>query len=397
MPAASPIEAIVGSLRGDDPESLGAPEWDASFTDRVVALSMQHLVAPAIHQALGERLHGDAGRALALAHGRNAIRQLDCLADLARLSAVLKDLDADWGVLKGPALGEVYYPRPEARSYADLDVLVDPARFGEVLAALEAAEARLLDVNWDRIRGSGRGELSLRLWHGTELDLHWHPITEVSIRDRFPVTTGDLLERTELHDLGGVEVPILGAGDQLSYVSTHAVLAGADRLRWYVDVAMILDGDGVPSAEDWDRADRLGFAIPQAVMLDRVARVLRHKLAEQARRTAPRSVWRGVMRVSAVIRPPERLVDRHLGLRTLAQSTRSTSGQSLAGAREWLWRGVLKPVATEPDHPWRARLSRTRPAAKGAHPLAAPAGTAHDRAAYLHWVSAQGQPGTLDE
>ena len=385
MRATSPIDVVVACFRTDEPGSAGASTWSTSDQNRIAALAAQHLVAPAVHVALQPFLEGTvAGRTLSSAYHRNALRQLRCIADLARLAELLDEQGVAWAVLKGPALADVYYPRPELRSYADLDVLVEPARFGDVIRSLEAADAHLVDVNWELIRDSRRGELSLRLWNGTELDLHWHPITEARVRRRFPVTTRELLDGSRRHDVGGVDVPILGRADGLSYVASHAVLAGADRLRWYVDVAMILDRDGPPTTQDWDRSRRLGFAAATAVMLDRVARVLRHPVAQQRRSAAPRSAWRSLLRAAAFIRPPERLVDGRLGLRTISRSTRADTRQSLIGGAESFWFDVAKPLATEPEHPWRAR-GRDHP--QRGNPLHLPGGTEEDRAGYLRWVS----------
>ena len=343
-------------------------------------LGRQHLVAPILHGALAALVPPDAPGMTELGDDRlSAVgNHLRTLADLARLKPVLESMGARWAVVKGPVLAEVFYPRPDLRSYDDLDVLVDPSQFGEVVDALESLGARLLDQNWPLIRSSGRGELSLVLWHGTVLDLHWDLITERTVRAGFQVRTRDLLDRTRMVDVASIPVPTLGVGDTLLYLALHSLLAGGDRLGWFADVSAVMSVDGALTLADWRRAEVAGTALPAAIILDRVRRVIGDPHASTSLANAPRTPsWGRLVALSDRMRPPE-MLPRALSMRILARSTRGTSRRSLtAGARS-----VLDDAALPLLHQVaKRRRPGVRPdgGADATNPLWVAAGTAADR------------------
>ena len=259
---------------------LGAVWADARLRlSDIARVASRHAVAPLVHAALEPSLDVTSPDAVELerAHLTAVGNHLRVLADLARLAPILESAGAAWAVVKGPVLAEAFFPRAELRSYNDLDVLVDPRQVGDVVEALEARGARLLDVNWPLIRSSGRGEISLVLWHGTVLDLHWNLITERAVRNSFRLNETEMLNRRRHVTVGSTSVPTLGRGDMLVHVALHALLAGGDRLGWFADISAVMRGDGAMTASDWERAEAQRCALAVAIMLDRVQRVLQDR------------------------------------------------------------------------------------------------------------------------
>lgn len=200
---------------------------------------------------------------------------LRALADLATIAKTFEAARIPWVVLKGPALAELVYPRPDLRSYGDLDLLVAPEAFGDALEVLEGLEARVLDLNWRLAAEMVRGEISLALPSGTQLDLHWHPINDVGVRRRLGLTTEGLLGRAQVAKLRGVSACVLGPLDSLVYVAVHGCLSGGYRLVWLED----LHRSVVALSPSWDEllaeARDGGVSYLVGLMLDRVRRLRR--------------------------------------------------------------------------------------------------------------------------
>lgn len=212
--------------------------------------------------ALGSAFRGYVVTSLRTAHDQLVVRN------------ALDGAGLPWAILKGPMLSEIYYGDPSARSSTDLDVLVDPRDLGAALDVLADAGAALIDVNWDLICKTRRGELNLRLPMGTPLDLHWTLVNEASVRRCFNLPSSRLLERRVTHQLTAGESPSLDQTDTLVHVALHACLSGGHRLGWLTDVARVVEHGDL----DWDvvveRGRRAGAGLPIAVMLERARRVL---------------------------------------------------------------------------------------------------------------------------
>src|SRR5262249_5413405 len=147
---------------------------------------------------------------------------------VSTLREELKRLDCAWLVLKGPALAHSVYPRPDLRQGVDLDVLVPPARFGDVLVALEAAGFTLLDRNWPLVAARVPGELRIRAPQGVLVDLHWAVLDDPALHRPFRLPVPGLLERARWLDRAGCCA--LSAVDQLVHLGVHGALSGANRL-----------------------------------------------------------------------------------------------------------------------------------------------------------------------
>jgi hypothetical protein len=293
---------------------------------------------------------------------------------LAQVAGALAETGAGWAVLKGPVLvEELYDGRPGQRAYADLDLLVEPAAFGDAVQALEELGAEVLDRNWRMLRRDLRGELHYWLPGGTPLDLHWHVIN--MYRGRMQVHIPDLVGRSRRVDLGGVEVPTLDAEDGILHLALHAALGGGDRLLWLSDVrrAVATWRPAWETVEARARAWRIGA--PVGLILDRSRQVLGADIPpDVARRLLGR-------RAAGVARWVDRLSPWQYGMGRVAAPSRLVArgiGHGLVGGLAWVaWRSVrnLDP------HQARRASSFT------------PQGDEQDRAAYIAAVVAQGRRG----
>lgn len=306
------------------------------------------------------------------------VSHLTALADLRALAGVLDGADVPWAVVKGPAAASTFWPAADMRDYRDLDVVVHPGRFGEVLGLLAESGAEQLDLNWRLVRRQMRAELTFVLPRGTLLDLHWHPVNEAPVRRRFAWSVDELLERRVPVSLGSVQVPTFDPVDAALHMAYHAVVSGAYRLLWLADVAYstaAVDRAG-RLAELVSRAERARLDLVVRVGLDRVARALGPvpDLPWSRRRGAS---WRAVVRArDARLRRSGALVlghrDRGTG-RLLIGSTRVGSASSA-----WTF------VAGVADH---ARQGLRRAEVPQENPLHVPDGDLGARSEYLAAVA----------
>jgi hypothetical protein len=242
-------------------------------------------------------------------------------AVLVELSEVFTRLHCEWAVLKGPALAYTVYPRPDLRHAADLDVLVPPSRFGDVLAALEASpDFGLLDLNWPLTAAAVPGELRVQSRRGVLVDLHWSVLDGPGLRRRFRMPTADLLSRVRRLEPPGI--PALSAVDQLVHLGVHGALSGANRLVWLLDAHLAARRD-----PDWDAvratAEATGATASLAVVLARVRRLWDTPVSPRLlRQLAGGTMWRGLDRLVDVTGPVRGDPARSAAARAWARSAR---------------------------------------------------------------------------
>jgi hypothetical protein len=261
--AAADVAALIGAAR-----QHGLEAWLAAC-------------APALDgpwaELAAQRPRFLAARARTLAEARSLGRRLD-------------GAGCPWAVLKGLAISQTAYPRPDLRHGVDLDVLVPPARFEDVVDDLVGAGYQMVDVNWPLLAEHFPSELRLRAPNGILIDLHWHLLNGPDNRRTFRFDTNELLERSVPLDPGGLRV--LRPADQLVHTALHATLAGGDRLLWLVDLDRLARRTG----PDWDEviaaaaASRAG--LPVAVAFRRARLVLGTPIPEAGlRRLAGARTW----------------------------------------------------------------------------------------------------------
>ncbi|GEN79708.1 nucleotidyltransferase family protein [Actinotalea fermentans] len=382
-PVVAALVAAVGGPPPADPAALArvptAEAVEVAEAHRLGSALLRHLTDGGVASDLDPLV-------AALREERTAqvVAHLTTLADLRALGGLLDGADVPWVVVKGPAAAASFWPAADMRDYRDLDVVVDPGRFADVVDLLAGAGAEQLDLNWGLIRRQMRAELTFVLPRGTLLDLHWHPVNEAPVRRRFDWPVAGLLARRVPVSLGSVTVPTLDPVDAALHMAYHAVVSGGYRLLWLADVAYATAAVARAGRleELVRRAQEARLDVVVRVALDRVERVLG---------SAPAPAWtrrRGALWRAAVRARDGRLggggaVARgHLARGTGRLLVGSTRGSTAASA----W--TLGAGAA--DHAWRALARIADPEE---NPLHTPDGDVAAREAYLAAVSRNGLNG----
>ncbi|KGM15361.1 hypothetical protein N867_09325, partial [Actinotalea fermentans ATCC 43279 = JCM 9966 = DSM 3133] len=274
-PVVAALVAAVGGPPPADPAALArvptAEAVEVAEAHRLGSALLRHLTDGGVASDLDPLV-------AALREERTAqvVAHLTTLADLRALGGLLDGADVPWVVVKGPAAAASFWPAADMRDYRDLDVVVDPGRFADVVDLLAGAGAEQLDLNWGLIRRQMRAELTFVLPRGTLLDLHWHPVNEAPVRRRFDWPVAGLLARRVPVSLGSVTVPTLDPVDAALHMAYHAVVSGGYRLLWLADVAYATAAVARAGRleELVRRAQEARLDVVVRVALDRVERVL---------------------------------------------------------------------------------------------------------------------------
>jgi len=242
---------------------------DPAAADDFVSGVRYHRIGPLANVALREARPELAAR---LQQDRDAAL-MNHLQMSAMLGGIAKVLDGiPWLVFKGPVLSEFAHPIPGLRFYKDLDLLVAPGDFKVVCH-------RLFDAGWQVVVGDDSlqseefpGEIPLVDRNGIVMDLHWSMLVMKSVRGRFSVDAGLLLERRVPMTIGPAALSVLDPSDALVHVCHHAALVGATKL------GHVLDADQLArQVIDWDalagRAREWGASPQVAVVLGRARRL----------------------------------------------------------------------------------------------------------------------------
>lgn len=282
LPSLAARRALVASLSSSPPPptqpslaSLVAACDESELVDLVIS---EGLSSPASHKLA--HLLSPAQRSRLIARAREeALRHLAYLELLDKFGTALEEANVTWAVLKGPVLAELSYG-DLARGYTDLDLLVPARQLREAVRALEAMGAELADQDWPMIR-QGKGELSMAMFGMPLLDLHWHLVFDRRRRERFLLSTDDLLERRRQVHLGPVRAWALDPTDFAIHVALHASFAGAQRLRRLLDIERTL----MNQTPDWDlfvqRCREWRVGLPVCAMLNCAHQVLGAAVPEE--------------------------------------------------------------------------------------------------------------------
>jgi hypothetical protein len=216
----------------------------------LLQLAKFHRVLPFVHRDLRDVPGVDERTMQAL--DRVAIiqtaNQVRMVTDLGGFAAAIAPQGIPWLTFKGPVAAQLLYPRPELRTYRDLDLLIPRSEFPGAIDFLQRNGFEVIDRNWTLIRRERRGQLHLTLAMGTVADLHWHLLNRGVVREAFDVAMDGVMARARTVMVSGVAARTLDPVDTLVHLSLHAALAGADRLIWLKD----LERSIAVEAPDWD-------------------------------------------------------------------------------------------------------------------------------------------------
>jgi hypothetical protein len=277
-------DALV-ELAGLAAPPTGAPATaaalDADLGAELVGAALAHnLTAPLRDALIDAGWDGDMdGIDREIADDR--LRRLRGISTALHFGKALDEAGHPWVALKGPVVAS-FLPRPEIRSFNDLDLLVSGRDLGAVIDTLVAAGAEEVNKNWQGYLDLGSGEVPVRA-PMINIDLHWHLIGMANMRRFFSMDINQMLERRRRVALGDGQVGALDPADQLIHVALHSAFAGAARLDQLRDVAALSGHDAI----DWDvlvrRAEDYRAARMVGHTLDRSAEVLGAAVPEEVR------------------------------------------------------------------------------------------------------------------
>lgn len=336
---------LVDAVQGAPPQAY---PWERIDPEGLLKASLTHGVTPALALYLRERddVPPDLATRLQGCYRDQVARHLRTMADLRRAAGVLQGAEVPWAVIKGPALAEGIWPRPDLRLYVDLDVVVGRRSMRRTLEALRTGGAVPVDRNWPMIRDRMQGEVSLTLPFGTPLDLHWHLVNDQALRRAFPFAMDELLARARPRALGSVTAPVLDPVDTVLHLAYHMVHSGGHRLVWLKDFDLAMSVPGLDHAELAERARAYGCALALAVSVRRTARVL----GSCGGLATPRGggPWVALAGAADRWRPAPQLPGERRSGRIVFQSTRARLGPSmLAAAQAAMGRAQAEDPAPE--------------------------------------------------
>lgn len=204
--------------------------------------------------------------------------QLRIGAALRQVSEALRDVP--WLVIKGPALAELAYPRPDMRAYSDLDVLVPDSAIDDSVRVLDAAGFSPIGRDLAYARRHDEGQLSMQSPMGVALDLHWELVKDRRMRELFILPTAALMDRAREVTVCGQAVKTLDPSDTLLHVALHACMNGVQRLGWVNDVHQVVTSNQPDWSEVVARANGWGTSRPVGAMLARSRRILRTQIPD---------------------------------------------------------------------------------------------------------------------
>lgn len=279
----SPAQVLVASLRSastrDPTPGLGALVR-ACDQEELVDLAISEGVAGPASETLGLHLREEPrSRLFSWAHV-DLGRHLAHLAVLKRVAAALEQADLTWVVLKGPVLAELAFPGAPHR-YTDIDVLVAARDLRRAVAALEGMGATLDGQDWHHMVKVAKGEMSMAVSGSPIIDLHWHLVYLRSARERWRISSEELLERRTRVRLGPVDAWTLDPVDLAAHVTLHASFGAVEQLRRLLDVDRAL----AHWTPDWElfvrRCHSWRVGLPVATMLSRVSKTLGADVPEE--------------------------------------------------------------------------------------------------------------------
>lgn len=182
---------------------------------------------------------------------RGAAARMMCESVLGALLATAASQGIEVLVLKGAALANDLYPRPELRPYSDLDILCRPADFPRLAAALldagyrheEPDDAAGLEPPLDTSRRRSFLDQSGDVLIELHLDVLGLGIP--------PRHRGDFWREARAIEAGPLRLRTLSPTHQLLHLAVHVHAHCYSRLIWLIDLDLLIRRHG--EAIEWDR------------------------------------------------------------------------------------------------------------------------------------------------
>lgn len=220
-----------------------------------------------------------------------AMRGLQQAAALTTILGAAQQRGLPVLVLKGVALSLLLHGNPSRRAAGDIDLLVPPDRF-RVAADLLLDLGYAVDADGPPLDVADAGSSHIRdltfIGHGQCIELH-RRLYELSTR--LPDDFGTFWSQRSELALGSVTVATLGPAHLALYLLVHGHSHDWERLRWLVDLALLLRQPGaVAVLREQAQQFRVERACTQALAL------IAHLFGPQPGIPAPRRVPRRPLR-----------------------------------------------------------------------------------------------------
>jgi len=245
-------EMLLKAALFNDRRAIAAwKQWRRSVRD-VEILQAETRLFPLIYQNHLKLNYEDDFTPILKRSHRTAFR--DAHIHLLNAEAAIKILNAN-GVrtllLKGGALGVLYYGSPALRPMADIDLLIKPKDFFKSVEVVKAAGWIPQEKNLSLILQIINA-CDFKNFAGEQLDIHWRVM-----RDCWSADKNDLFwEAATKLEYNSLRTETICSTDHLFHVCCHGARQNAlAPIRWVVDAMMILrSGDEI----DWQRLYELG-------------------------------------------------------------------------------------------------------------------------------------------
>lgn len=220
-----------------NPELFAGIDWE-----QMIRLSLHHRVYPFLYPKLsrmqGESVPSAVTQRLKWEYRRNTVQMLQLSGEMGNIGESLARLNIRSLFLKGPVLAQDLYGDISLRTSRDLDFLVPMNQLNETEALLTSL-GYVKEEDFESILGDWKW----REHHNTfnhpdkniKVEVHWRLSPGPSREPDF-----DELWKNARKSPLGPDVHYLGKEDLFLFLAAHGARHGWSRLRWLLDIKMLL-------------------------------------------------------------------------------------------------------------------------------------------------------------
>jgi hypothetical protein len=235
------VKILLKILKGGDVQEISVDQFDA---DKLIRLAEMHRVNYQLYvfaQSHPKILTASQVEMLSHRCRKNALRSLEQLQELIRITGDLEKAGIPVVVIKGPQLARMVHGREALKESVDLDILlVHDSDLGQAHLLLTAAGYTQSNLN------AHPGKLSRKIFLIAKREVHYfnprnksHIDLHVRAGANTYLTDGlfkDVFKELESFDLDGHPVTVFAREQYLVYLCYHGALHQFSRLGWLMDI-----------------------------------------------------------------------------------------------------------------------------------------------------------------